>query len=102
MNAVTKADLIDEVVRKYRLPHKEARRLVDSVLGVIYQGVVKGSTVKIPKLGTWTTKLYPSRIAQNPRTGKKFKTRPKVRVQYKASPALKKAVNKKKGKTRPH
>ena len=92
---ITKADLIDDIVKHHAIPQKKARSVVDAVINSIHLGVVRYGSVKIPKLGTWSTRVCPARVARNPKTGKKFKTRPKIRVRYKVSPSLKREVNRK-------
>lgn len=67
---LTKADIIDSVYQKTGMDKKDIHGVIDTVLGVIKQGLMDGQVVELRGFGTFEIRLRKGRQkARNPKTG---------------------------------
>ncbi len=64
---MTKADLVEEIVRRTGLPKKDVARTVDEFLEAIKKALRAQKRVEIRGFGTFKVKKREKRIARNPK-----------------------------------
>ncbi|GAC1626249.1 MAG: integration host factor subunit beta [Candidatus Acidiferrum sp.] len=90
---LTKADLIEEVLRITELPRKESESVVETIFESIIQSLQKGDKIEIRGFGSFRTRHRRGRIGRNPKTGAKVEVPPKKIPFFKPSKELKDFVN---------
>lgn len=90
---VTKADLIEEVIRVTELPRKESETVVETVFESIIEALQKNDKIEIRGFGSFRTRQRRGRIGRNPKTGAKVEVPPKRIPFFKPSKELKDFVN---------
>src|SRR5262250_811359 len=90
---LTKADLIEEVLRITELPRKESEIIVETIFDSIIEAIQKGEKIEIRGFGSFRTRQRRGRTGRNPKTGEKVEV-PSKRIPYfKPSKELKDFVN---------
>jgi integration host factor subunit beta len=92
-NTVTKADLVEEVIRTTELPRKESEAIVETIFDSIIQALQTGDKIEIRGFGSFRTRQRRGRIGRNPKTGAKVEVPPKRIPFFKPSKDLKDFVN---------
>jgi integration host factor subunit beta len=90
---LTKADLIEEVLRISELPRKESETIVETIFESIIDALQKGDKIEIRGFGSFRTRERRGRIGRNPKTGAKVDVPPKKIPFFKPSKELKDFVN---------
>src|SRR5690349_6455234 len=90
---LTKADLIEEVLRVTELPRKESESIVETIFESIIQALQKGEKIEIRGFGSFRTRQRRGRVGRNPKTGAKVEVPPKRIPFFKPSKELKDFVN---------
>jgi integration host factor subunit beta len=90
---MTKADLVEEVIKGTRLPRKESEEIVETVFDSIIQALQTGDKIEIRGFGSFRTRQRRGRIGRNPKTGAKVDVPPKKIPYFKPSKELKDFVN---------
>lgn len=90
---MTKADLIEEVIRVTELPRKESETVVETVFESIIEALQKNDKIEIRGFGSFRTRQRRGRIGRNPKTGAKVEVPPKRIPFFKPSKELKDFVN---------
>src|ERR1700688_4581780 len=90
---LTKADLIEEVLRVTELPRKESETIVETIFESIIQSLQKGDKIEIRSFGGFRTRQRRGRVGRNPKTGAKVEVPPKKIPFFKPSKELKDFVN---------
>jgi len=90
---LTKADLIEEVLRVTELPRKESETIVETIFDSIIQSIQKGEKIEIRGFGSFRTRQRRGRIGRNPKTGEKVEVPAKKIPFFKPSKELKDFVN---------
>ena len=90
---LTKADLIEEVLRISELPRKESETIVETIFDSIIESLQKGDKIEIRGFGSFRTRQRRGRIGRNPKTGAKVDVPPKKIPFFKPSKELKDFVN---------
>lgn len=90
---VTKADLIEEVIRVTELPRKESETIVETVFESIIDALQKNDKIEIRGFGSFRTRERRGRTGRNPKTGAKVEVPAKRIPFFKASKELKDFVN---------
>jgi DNA-binding protein HU-beta len=80
---VNKASLVSEVVKRTDVPRSEASRVVDAVMQIIREQVIRGQRVALSGFGTF------ERVRRNSRTGRNPHTREAVRIPARNAPVFK-------------
>ena len=90
---LTKADLIEEVLRITELPRKESETIVETIFDSIIESLQKGEKIEIRGFGSFRTRQRRGRVGRNPKTGEKVEVPPKKIPFFKPSKELKDYVN---------
>ena len=90
---LTKADLIEEVLRLTELPRKESETIVETIFDSIIAALQKGDKIEIRGFGSFRTRQRRGRIGRNPKTGAKVEVPAKKIPFFKPSKELKDFVN---------
>jgi integration host factor subunit beta len=90
---LTKADLIEEVLRVAELPRKESETIVETIFESIIEALQKGDKIEIRGFGSFRTRQRRGRIGRNPKTGEKVEVPAKKIPFFKPSKELKDFVN---------
>ncbi len=92
-DTVTKADLVEEVIRATDLPRKESEAIVETIFDSIIQALQTGDKIEIRGFGSFRTRQRRGRVGRNPKTGAKVEVPPKRIPFFKPSKELKDFVN---------
>jgi integration host factor subunit beta len=90
---ITKADLVEEVVRVTELPRKESETVVETVFDNIIHALQSGDKIEIRGFGSFRTRERRGRTGRNPKTGEKVTVPAKKIPFFKPSKELKDFVN---------
>jgi integration host factor subunit beta len=90
---MTKADLVEEVIRITELPRKESEIIVETIFDSIIQALQTGDKIEIRGFGSFRTRQRRGRTGRNPKTGAKVEVPPKRIPFFKPSKELKDFVN---------
>src|SRR5256885_10791856 len=90
---LTKADLIEEVLRVTELPRKESETIVETIFESIIDALQKGEKIEIRGFGSFRTRQRRGRVGRNPKTGAKVEVPAKKIPFFKPSKELKDFVN---------
>jgi len=89
----TKADIAGRIHQKVGFSKKEAGEVVDSIFEVIKQHLERGEKVKVSGFGNFVVHEKQPRRGRNPQTGETITIRGRRVLGFKASPMLKKSMN---------
>jgi integration host factor subunit beta len=92
-STVTKADLVEEVVKITEVPRKEAEVIVETIFESVIKALQTGDKIEIRGFGSFRTRQRRGRIGRNPKTGAKVQVPPKRIPFFKPSKELKDFVN---------
>ena len=90
---VTRANLSEAVYQEVGLSRSESAELVDSVLHVISDALVRGETIKLSSFGSFMIRQKGERVGRNPKTGEEAPILPRRVLVFRASHALKSRIN---------
>ena len=90
---VTKADIVDHVFEKVGFSKKEATEVVESIFDIVKRHLESGQKVKVSGFGTFVVHDKQPRRGRNPQTGDSIVIRGRRVLGFKASPVLKKSLN---------
>jgi integration host factor subunit beta len=90
---LTKADLIEEVLKVTELPRKESEIIVETIFDSIIEAIQKGEKIEIRGFGSFRTRQRRGRVGRNPKTGEKVEVPSKRIPFFKPSKELKDFVN---------
>ena len=91
---LTRQDLALAISEKCNtISKREAKRLVDDVIGQFVSTLTSGETLKLHDFGSFVVRAKGQRSGRNPRTGAKVPIEPRQVVVFKASPNMKAIVN---------
>jgi integration host factor subunit beta len=90
---LTKADLIEEILRVSELPRRESETIVETIFDSIIQSLQKGEKIEIRGFGSFRTRQRRGRVGRNPKTGAKVEVPAKKIPFFKPSKELKDFVN---------
>jgi len=92
-STVTKADLVEEVVRVTELGRKESEAIVETIFESIIGALQGGDRIEIRGFGSFRTRQRRGRTGRNPKTGAKVEVPPKRIPFFKPSKELRDLVN---------
>ncbi|MBJ6128466.1 integration host factor subunit alpha [Microvirga splendida] len=90
---VKRADLCDAVHAATGVPRHDSVILVEQVLSEIGEALVRGESVKLSGLGTFTVRNKAERVGRNPKTGIEVPIEPRRALTFSPSDVLKHHVN---------
>src|SRR5260370_6932223 len=76
-STVTKADLVEEVVRVTELPRKESETIVETIFESIIGALQSGDRIEIRGFGSFRTRQRRGRTGRNPKTAATVEVPPK-------------------------
>jgi integration host factor subunit beta len=94
---LTKADLIEEVLRVTEVPRRDSETIVETIFDSIIQSLQKGEKIEIRGFGSFRTRQRRGRVGRNPKTGEKVEVPAKKIPFFKPSKELKDFVNNSEG-----
>lgn len=92
-HTMTKADLVEEVIRVTELPRKESEMVVETIFESVIQALQANDKIEIRGFGSFRTRQRRGRVGRNPKTGAKVDVPPKRIPFFKPSKELKDYVN---------
>lgn len=92
-STITRADLAEAVYEQVGLSRNESSDLVESVLDIISDSLIKGDSVKISSFGSISVREKSERVGRNPKTGIEVPISPRKVLVFKASHLLKDRLN---------
>jgi integration host factor subunit beta len=92
-HTLTKADLIEQVIRVTELPRKDSEDAVEIVFESITQALQKSDKIEIRGFGSFRTRDRRGRIGRNPKTGERVEVPAKKIPHFKPSKELKDFIN---------
>lgn len=92
MSTLTKADMIDHLSIRLRLPRQDARLIVDTFFSEISQNLAEGKEVKLSGFGNFELKDKKSRPGRNPKTGEEIPVKARRVVTFKAGQKLRSEI----------
>ena len=92
-STVTKADLVEEVVRVTELPRKESEAVVETIFESIIGALQGGDRIEIRGFGSFGLNYRPPRVGRNPKSGEKVQVPAKYVPHFKAGKELRERVD---------
>lgn len=92
---MTKKDIVLEIAERPELSHLtqvEIKKVIQSTLDYIIEGLAKGKTIELRNFGVFKVKLRKGRIARNPKTGQEVSVPDRKVAVFKAGLVMKKKV----------
>src|SRR5260221_7616666 len=94
---MTKADLIDVVAERTKLPRGRAELLVGQMFDCMVDALQKGEGIEIRGFGSFSIRSYREYQGRNPRTGEAVHVKPKRLAFFKVGKELRDRVNRARG-----
>ena len=91
---ITRADLVEALVRRCGLQRPDANRLLTRMLEMMQDALVAGETVKLSRFGNFNVRAKRQRIGRNPKTGQEVPITPRRVVTFRPSQMLREFVEK--------
>lgn len=89
---LTRMDLAEAVFREVGLSRHESSQMVETVLDLISDALVKGEQVKISSFGTFSIRDKNERVGRNPKTGEEVPITPRRVLTFRPSHLMKDRV----------
>ncbi len=89
---LTRMDLSEAVFREVGLSRNESAGLVERVLELMSDALVKGEQVKISSFGTFSVRAKTARVGRNPKTGEEVPISPRRVMTFRPSHLMKDRV----------
>ena len=90
---MTKADLIDLIAERTKLPHGRAELLICQMFDSMVDALCRGEGIEIRGFGSFSIRSYKEYQGRNPRTGEAVYVRPKRLAFFKVCKELRERVN---------
>ena len=85
-------DLSEAVFREVGLSRNESAQLVETVIDLISEALVRGEQVKISSFGTFSVRQKSARVGRNPKTGEEVPIQPRRVLTFRPSHLMKERV----------
>ena len=92
-DAMTKAELVNEVADQTQLTKKHAEIIVNTVFGSIVDSLRIGSKIELRGFGSFRVRSRNARVGRNPKTGEKVPVPAKKVPYFKPGKELKELLN---------
>ena len=89
---LTRMDLSEAVFREVGLSRNESAELVERVLDLMSDALVRGEQVKISSFGTFSVRDKAARVGRNPKTGEEVPIEPRRVLTFRPSHLMKDRV----------
>ena len=90
---MTRADLIESISQKRKMPKAQAELLVNTIFDCMEQSIRRSEKIEIRGFGTFHVRSYRAYRGRNPRTGQIVEVKPKRLPHFKVSIELAARVN---------
>src|SRR6188768_1002598 len=90
---MTKADLIDLIAERTKLPHGRAELLICQMFDAMVDALRRGEGIEIRGFGSFSIRAYKEYQGRNPRTGETVHVKPKRLAFFKVGKELRERVN---------
>jgi integration host factor subunit alpha len=90
---ITRAHLGEAVYQEVGLSRNESADLLEMVLDMMSDALVRGESVKISSFGSFSSRQKGQRIGRNPKTGEEVPILPRKVLVFRPSQVLKSRVN---------
>jgi integration host factor subunit beta len=90
---MTKADLIDIIADRLKMPHGRAELLVGHVFDAMVDALRRDEGIEIRGFGSFSIRTYREYEGRNPRTGEAVHVKPKRLAFFKVGKELRERVN---------
>lgn len=90
---MTKADLVNVIMEKAKLQHKQAEAVVNLVFDMMCDSLKKDDRIEIRGFGSFVNRTYGSYQGRNPKTGQIVQVPPKRVPFFKVGKELKERVD---------
>lgn len=90
---LTRADLSEALHRKIGLSRTESADLVNTVLNLVAESLVRGEQVKLSSFGTFDVREKRQRLGRNPKTLEEVAITPRRVLVFRPSQIMKAIVN---------
>tara|TARA_B110000971_G_C20010184_1_gene501179 strand:- start:1413 stop:1715 length:303 start_codon:yes stop_codon:yes gene_type:complete len=91
---ITRADLSEVVYNTVGLSRSESAQIVETVLDLVSDALVRGDDVKLSSFGSFLVRHKNGRVGRNPKTGEEVPIDPRRVLSFRASHVLKSKINK--------
>lgn len=92
-NAIVKSELIDRFAITMGISEQEAKKLVDTLLNKLTTHMSQGGRIEMRGFGSFSVRWRQSRIAHNPRTRNRERTKDKWAPYFRSGLKLRDRVN---------
>jgi len=93
---LTRADIIDSLVRETNLPRHHATDFLETALKSMMVSLTDTGLVKISSFGSFNVRQKSKRVGRNPKTGKEAVITPRRVLSFKPSQYLREKVQRRK------
>ncbi|WP_227430900.1 integration host factor subunit alpha [Psychrobacter sp. I-STPA6b] len=93
MTTLTKADMVDHIVKQLGLTRQQGRMVVDNFFNELADSLIQGKEVKLSGFGNFELKNKSSRPGRNPKTGEKVPVLARRVVTFKAGQKFRQQIN---------
>ena len=90
---LTRSDLTEALHRDIGLSRTESADMVNSVLDLISDELVRGNSVKLSSFGTFMVRQKRQRMGRNPKTGEEVPITPRRVLVFRPSHVMKNVIN---------
>ncbi len=90
---MTKADIVENILKRVDLPKEEVVKIVESVFGIIKETLQHEGEIVISGFGHFITRNKKARRGRDPQTGSDIELAPRRVLTFKSSPVLKATLN---------
>ena len=90
---LTKKEIINSIYMQIGFSKKISENLLEDILSIVLDELLKNKKVKIPKFGTFVLRYKKSRIGRNPKTKEKKIISERNVILFKPSKDLKNYIN---------
>ena len=93
MRKIAKSELAEGLSHELSLPFKTGSGIIDTILNLMTETLVKGENIEIRGFGSFSVRHYDSYSGRNPKTGKKIRVKPKKLPYFKVGKDLRESLN---------
>jgi len=93
MRKIAKSELAEGLSHELSLPFKTGSGIIDTILNLMTETLVKGENIEIRGFGSFSVRNYDSYSGRNPKTGKKIRVKPKKLPYFKVGKDLRESLN---------
>ena len=90
---ITRAQLSEAVYQEVGLSRNESASLLETVLKLMGDALIRGETVKISSFGSFSVRQKGQRIGRNPKTGEEVPILPRKVLVFRPSQVMKAHIN---------